>query len=185
MAVRLLTYVGLLYQGLIEAKQRLENRNLPPVLPVVLYNGAGRWTVPQDISDLIETLPGGLARYQPRLHYLLLDEGRYREADLAPLKNLMAALFGLGNSRTPEDIITVASSLVNWLSTPEQASLRRAFTVWLKRVLLPARLRSEQIPEIEDLSEMKVMLAERVVEWTKDWKQQGYEEGHKEGRKEE
>ena len=185
MAVRLLTYVGLLYQDLIEAKQLLENRNLPPVLPVVLYNGGGRWTASQDISDLIETLPGGLARYQPRLHYLLLDEGRYSEAELAPLKNLVAALFRLENSRTPEDIITVLSSLVNWLSTPEQASLRRAFTVWIKRVLLPARLPGKQIPQIEDLSEVKVMLAERVVEWTRDWKQQGYDEGREEGRKEE
>ena len=185
MAVRLLTYLGLLYQGLIEAKQLLENRKLPPVLPVVLYNGAGRWTAPVDSDDLIETLPGGLVRYQPRLHYLLLDEGRYREAELAPLKNLVAALFRLENSRTPEDIISVVGSLVNWLSTPDQASLRRAFTVWLKRVLLPARLPGEQIPEIEDLSEMTVMLAERVIEWTKDWKQQGFDEGRKEGRKEE
>jgi hypothetical protein len=27
------------------------------------------------------------------------------------------------------------SALIDWLGAPEQASLRRAFTVWIKRVL--------------------------------------------------
>lgn len=40
MAVRILTYVGLLYQDLIHTKQ-LDRGRLPPVLPIVLYNGFG------------------------------------------------------------------------------------------------------------------------------------------------
>ena len=37
MAVRMLTYVGLLYQDLIKSKQLPEKGRLPPVLPLVLY----------------------------------------------------------------------------------------------------------------------------------------------------
>jgi predicted transposase YdaD len=40
MAVRVLTYVGLLYQDILKARTRSEVGRLPPVLPIVLYNGA-------------------------------------------------------------------------------------------------------------------------------------------------
>lgn len=39
MAVRMMSYVGLLYQDLIKAKQVLPQHKLPSVLPIVLYNG--------------------------------------------------------------------------------------------------------------------------------------------------
>lgn len=42
MAVRLLACVSLLYQGLIQARQLPVSGKLPPVVPIVLYNGRGR-----------------------------------------------------------------------------------------------------------------------------------------------
>ena len=56
MAVRILTYVGLLYQDLIKRKQLPEYEKLPPVLPVVLYNGNRLWNAAQPILEL---LPAG------------------------------------------------------------------------------------------------------------------------------
>ena len=70
------------------------------------------------------------------------------------------------------------------LKAPEQDGLRRAFTVWLRRVLLPSRLPGIQLPQVIDLVEMKAMLAERVQEWTKQWKQEGIEEELQKGRQE-
>lgn len=40
------------------------------------------------------------------------------------------------------------------------------------------------LPETADVNEVNAMLAERVLEWTKQWKAEGLEEGRKEGRKE-
>ncbi|MEW6218484.1 MAG: transposase, partial [Thermodesulfobacteriota bacterium] len=88
------------------------------------------------------------------------------------------------NSRTPEDIRGVLEHLIAWLAAPEQARIRRAFTVWMRRVLLPGRLPGTIIPEVEDLAEVKSMLAERVKEWTKEWERQGLEKGRLEGRQE-
>jgi predicted transposase YdaD len=48
MAVRILTYVGLLYQDLIRTRQLAADGRLPPVLAIVLYNGAARWRAPED-----------------------------------------------------------------------------------------------------------------------------------------
>jgi len=177
MAVRVLVYVGLLYQALIRAGQLSPSGKLPPVVPIVLYNGRGRWTAPQTVEGVVETIPHSLAPYCPRLRYVLLDEGRYTERELAPLRNLVAALCRLENSREPEDVQQVLGVLIDWLRAPEDDSLRRAFTVWLRRVLLPARLPGVEIPEVHDLVEMHSMLAERVVEWTQRWKAEGLQQG--------
>jgi len=104
--------------------------------------------------------------------------------ELAPLRNLVAALFCLENSRTPADVSLVLEKLIAWLAAPEQASVRRAFTVWLKRVFLPGRLPGVEIAEVQDIQEVKNMLAERVKEWTRDWENQGMQKGLQEGRQE-
>ena len=152
MALRMMVYVGLLYQSLVRSKQLTEEGTLPPVLPLVLYNGARPWTAAQRVQDLIEQAPAGLDRYQPRLRYLLLEENRYTEEALSPLKNVAAAVFRLEQSHRPEDIERVVMALVQWLQSPEQSGLRRAFAQWIQRSLLPARLPGTAIPELQDLS---------------------------------
>jgi len=62
MAVRIMTYVGLLYQDLIRRGDVLKDRKLPPVLPIVLYNGDAKWTAATDIAALIPKAPGLVAK---------------------------------------------------------------------------------------------------------------------------
>ncbi len=181
MAVRLITYVGLLYQDLIRRGQLTQDLKLPPVLPLVLYNGRPRWKAPLELADLICAPSGSLARYRPSLRYLLIDEGAYHQGELASLRNLVAALFRLEHSRTPEDLQQVLAALVEWLKEPALSSVRRAFTVWIKQVLLPARLPGVEFPEIQELHEVQAMLAERVQEWTEQWKEEGLRKGREEG----
>jgi len=52
MALRMMVYVGLLYQALIKQGQLLSDDRLPPVLPIVLYNGSPRWTAATDVFHL-------------------------------------------------------------------------------------------------------------------------------------
>ena len=73
------------------------------------------------------------------------------------------------------------AALIEWLKSPEQASLRRAFTVWLKRVFLTGRVPGVEFSNLNDLQEVQSMLAERVIEWTEEWKRQGAEKGRQEG----
>jgi predicted transposase/invertase (TIGR01784 family) len=174
MAVRVMTYVALLYQDLIRQKHFTPSGKLPPVLPVVMYNGNPPWGAALDVADLVEALPGGLGRYRPRLAYCLLDETRIPDSELESLQNVAAALFRLEKSQGPEDIERVLATLIEWME--DQAELRRAFATWIIKVLLPARLPGVAIPGVADLQEVKSMLAERVKEWTEDWKQQGLEE---------
>ncbi len=107
MAVRIMAYVALLYQDLIAQEQVPTDGQLPPVLPLVLYNGRRPWQAPCDISDLIHPVPGHLGRYRPSLRYLLTDESRFTNQALPEARNLAAALIGLENSRTPKDVTRV------------------------------------------------------------------------------
>jgi predicted transposase/invertase (TIGR01784 family) len=184
MALRVMVYVGLLYQDLVQHRQLTAAGKLPPILPLVLYNGYAPWGAARELSELIETVPGGLERYRPQLRYCLLDEARIADSELESLRNLAAALFRLEKSRGPEDIQRVLVALIEWLREPALAELRRSFTTWLLGVLLPARVPGIVIPQVADLQEVKSMLAERVMEWTEQWKQEGLEEGQKKGRQE-
>jgi len=69
------------------------------------------------------------------------------------------------------------TALIEWLQAPEQIELRRSFAIWVVQELLPARAPGAVIPQVNDLEEVKSMLAERVKEWTVEWKQEGREEG--------
>jgi len=82
MAVRFLVYTGLLYQDLEAAGELPAGARLPPVLPLVLYNGEPRWWAATGLAQLIEPdLLAELRRDQPALRYLLLHERRYSEAE--------------------------------------------------------------------------------------------------------
>ena len=181
MALRVMVYVGLLYQNLVQHRHLTAAGKLPPILPLVLYNGHRPWGAARDVADLIEEIPGGLEQYRPQLRYCLLDEERIADSELESLQNLAAALFRLEKSEGPEDIQRVLVALIEWLGEPGLAELRRSFTSWLVAVLLPGRVPGITIPQVADLQEVKSMLAERVMEWTEKWKQEGLEEGRREG----
>lgn len=181
MALRILTYLGLLYEDLIKAGELTSSGKLPPVLPIVLYNGNEPWKGLTDISELIDRVPGGLERYRPSLQYLLLNESAYAGTPLPEVQNLVSALFSLENCRSPEDMQQLLERLIDWLSLPQQLSLRRHFTVWIKRVLLPSRMSGINFNQVNDLQEVNSMLSERVKSWEKNWMQQGMERGLERG----
>ena len=90
--VRMMVYVGLLYQDLIRRGDVLPGNRLPPVLPIVLYNGAAPWKVAADIADLIPRAPGSVAHYLPHLKYLLIEQNQYTDETLTAMHNLVAAI---------------------------------------------------------------------------------------------
>jgi predicted transposase YdaD len=63
--------------------------------------------------------------------------------------------------------------LIEWLEVPEQAGLRRSFSVWIKRVLFAAGNDSQQILEINDLVEIKTMLKDRIPQWISEGESRG------------
>ncbi len=184
MAVRLWVYLGLLYQKLIASQQLTRGRRLPPAVPIVLYNGSGRWTAPGKLAELIAVGPEPLAQYQPRLKYLLIEEQAYSDERLAGMRNLVAALFRLENSRSLQHCRQVLTALKAWLSERNQRQLAQSFADWLRRIYLPRRLPDVELPHTETLEEVATMLDDQTIDWTREWKEKGLAEGRAEGRAE-
>ena len=156
------------------------------MLPVVLYNGEPRWTVPTELSALIDPAPGGLAHYRPHWSYLLLDEGAIvgDAAYPAEVRNLVAALFQLEKARDEPTWLAVYARLVALLDSGALDSLKRAFGRWIYRSFIRKKRPGIRLPDINDFQEVHVMLQQRVEQWNAEILEQGRKEGHKEGHKE-
>ena len=180
MALRVVIYTGLLYQELIRNRApEVAAGRLPTVLPVVLYNGAEPWTAARDIGELIVPAGGWLAPYQPTQRYYLLDVQRAVADDL-PRDNLLRAVAGLEQSRSPADLLQAVAALQGWLRDPRGAELQRAFADWVRQMaerLAPGAA----LPPVRTLEDARMTLVERVGEWPKQWLREGREKGLEQG----
>ncbi len=193
MALRMMSYMSLLYLELYDTKQFTKDSKtgypqLPPILPLVLYNGKPRWHKALDVNDLIIQSPLGLEPYRPHLRYCLIDEGAYDEdklGELTALKNLVAALFRLEKSQSEANTYAVLHSVAQWLAAPEQLALQLSFTTWIDEVLFPSCYPDATPPNINYEQEGNKMLAETVKGWynaaTAEGKIKGKIEGKIEG----
>ena len=153
-----------------------QDGKLPPVLPVVLYNGRRPWTAKVQTADLIDELLG-LGEFIPRFKYLVIDETHLTEEELGPLDNPVTAVFQLEQIRGPDQVRQVIETLLDILDDPELRDLYEDFLSFINAVVIPARLQGQDVPEANDLLEVRSMFAERVMEWTQEWKAEGVQEG--------
>jgi hypothetical protein len=180
MALRALVYVGLLWQHLVREKQLPPDGRLPPVLPVVVYNGDPRWVTPQALRELVglpEDTP--LWQFQPQMRYHLVDEGAFSDDDLAARDTLAALLFRLEASRDPERVVALADAVLAWFGRhPGFDGLRPLFAELLGGLMGPLAP-GVRVPE--ELLEVRNMLATRAEDWKRQWLQEGRAEGVTEG----
>ncbi len=175
MAVRLLVYVGLLLQELIRTQGLKPKDPLPPVLPVVLYNGKRPWKAPVELSSLFAPVPEGLRRRLLRLEYLLVDENHLLPEEREQAGNVVSALARLETSRDAGEFSRSSRDLALLLPGEEHRELRRILGRWATQIM--RRLfRGVTIPGVEDLEEV-AMLEETFKEWERKARKEGRLEG--------
>ena len=179
MALRILEYTALLYQELARNGALEPDGLRPPVLPVVLYNGAAPWRAPREVGELIAPAPPSLAPYQPAQRYVVVDERRVRSDD-APEGNLMAAVAALEQSRSMEDLHRVAVALERRGWAPGEERLDLVFAKWLERLMRRLAPRDAP-PTVSTVEEARMTLEERVSQWPRQWLEQGIEQGRAQG----
>jgi hypothetical protein len=127
MAVRLLASVALLWQDLIR-QGRAKGGQLPPVLPIVLYNGEKPWRAPVDVASLASPVPEFLAKYQPQARYLFLDQAHAPSSGGLARHNLVSAIFALAQATDSSRRRRLTQALGRWLDGRED--LKRAAGTW-------------------------------------------------------
>lgn len=81
----------------------------------------------------------------------------------------------------PEELLPLIDELIVHLREPELRRLRRAFTVWIVRVVLERAGMAAPETRLNDLLEVRTMLAERVTQWKDEYIRQGVLMGREEG----
>jgi predicted transposase YdaD len=179
MALRESVYLGLFYQQLLKQGGLTPEGLLPLVISIVFYNGKARWLAPRELAELIRGIDGPLLAYVPRLRYHLIEVEAYEEPELQG-SNLVALLIRLEKGRSRDELSRVIRDLADAVAGPDEGGLRRAFVVWIRRVLLAGKGEKE-IPELVDLEEFRTMLLETVEEWNREIKAEGEKKGLEQG----
>lgn len=175
MALRILTYTALLWEELIKDGQIRNREKLPPVLPIVIYNGDKPWTAPTDIKDLLSPTHDKLSDYQPAQKYFLIDENRISRLLLNNASGESAYIFRLEQAKTAEEILSIAREITVRLADNKFDFLRRAIYGWIsclirkKDVELPASKKDD----VENIA----MLEQRIAQWEQEFIQKGRMEG--------
>ncbi|MQA23546.1 Rpn family recombination-promoting nuclease/putative transposase [Rugamonas rivuli] len=158
MALRMQVYIVLLYQDLIKRNEIPEAGRLPPVFPLVLYNGKRRWKASLSLTSLITAVPPEIQHLQPAQSYLLIDQQRISKWALEKFDNFVARAFRIERLATEQDI---AGELEKWRGQPGIAhcvgaqQAKQALTRWTAVRL--QRLARERMINLGIVREAKAM----------------------------
>ncbi|WP_042226843.1 Rpn family recombination-promoting nuclease/putative transposase [Paenibacillus popilliae] len=145
MPYRLLLYQVEIWRYLLQNEEdALSNRKtfqLPPIVPIVLYNGKQKWTAELEFRKLLanDNLFGSeLLNFE----YLLIDVARYTEEELLSLSNTIGSVFLLDQTEDQEQLLNRLGKLMNTIQQMPTDSQQK-FVAWMANILL------QKLPENE------------------------------------
>lgn len=179
-AVQVLGYIMDFYRHLIASEKKKDLRKLPPVFPIMLYNGEKPWTTPLDISELIEghEILGDFA-----LHFKCFPiiEYAYAEDLLLRIGNIVATLF---LAEMHYDFERLANQLLALFDRTEDKQAISLFLNWLKQMAIYERIDESHYREFERIYYERTevtMLENAIRKEKKQIREQGWKDGKSEG----
>jgi len=133
------------------------------------------------MAALIEPRVPGLADYQLRMRYLLVDEGALLRAGGLPDCNLAALLFRLEHSDSIEKLQEILHTLQQVLKGPGFEELDRSFTAYVRHIVLSRAQPREPLPPVTNLQEIAMLISEKPGIWARQWEQEGIQKGLQQG----
>ena len=182
MPVRMMQYVAALYDHLVRGKSIDLADGLPPVLPIVIYNGNARWGHSPEVFDLIQPHPPALSEFQPRLKFWLLDEGCFSLEYLEGLNRVMAAIFCMEHAHDTEEVKRAIRALGQAVAqSPYLQTIDKAVMQWM-RYRLSRKLPDLLMPDIEEILKGTEMLEANIDQWKAKAVAEGVLLGKREGK---
>ena len=172
--VRMLLYILQLYDQLFRSSTK---GLLPAVFPVLLYNGSRPWTVPTNLCELIAPeIPG---KYIPSFEYYAIIERDVPPEKLEQIKGLVAAIMYLEQQEDAKGLRQTIETAIAMI-TEERPEQLRQFSHWINR-MFRGSLENDDINKVNQLTEVKTMLAEVVDQIEKRGEERGMQQGMQQG----
>ena len=180
MALRILTYAALLWEDLVRTGAVNAGQKLPPVFPIVLYNGDAPWTAARDLSELVQSLHPGLDQYQPRHKYCVLDEKRVPREALERAEGGAAYVLRVEQARELGDIFKIAVDFDARIWGENFSSTHIAMLEWMEQKM---RRMSPgwETGKTEAFAREESMLAELIARHKQRYIDEGFARGEAKG----
>lgn len=183
MPYRLLLYQVEIWRYMLKdekkARTRQKSFRLPPIVPIVLYNGKQRWTAERQFRKLLghEKMFGSeLLDFE----YLLIDVARYTEEELLSLSNTIGSVFLLDQTEDQGQLLDRLGKLMHTIQQLPDDHLQK-FVAWMANILLQKLPENE--PQVQAFiqnvkGDVSMMGFEKVLD---DIKRESKREGEREG----
>ncbi len=168
--------------------QQIRNQNpgcteLPPVLPLVLYQGGATWKADLSLSGFVDCTDG-LKQYQPTLEYLLVDLSNTNTDDLQGSLIGRTLLMALKASRqgSHTELLRMITLLAEYMHPQFKLDLIRAILWYICTVDNNTDF-NEYINQVEALKQPKLQAEVMTIaeQLRKDGRQEGRQEGVRQG----
>ena len=188
MPIRLFWYMSEIWRKYIKQYSQKEIKKsdfkLPAIVPMVLYNGANKWTVPLEFKDKLQQADL-FGSHAMNFEYILVDVNSYTKETLVQIENVVSAIFLLDQKIDSIEFVKRAAivakefdniqiehklKLTDWLDYTIAEPIREAVLEMFK-----SKLSREEVDEMT--ANITITLQEEKAEAIK--------EGIKEGIKEE
>jgi predicted transposase/invertase (TIGR01784 family) len=178
MALRMLNYITNFYMALVDDKKV---KKLPPIFPLVLYNGDKRWIAATSMAELLENEPA-LGDYAISFRYFKLATNEFSQEQLVSIGNIVSTLF-LAESRP--DIELLSEQFMALFDHGEDKQAIAIFFNWFNQLANHQRLNAEDFTSLAEVyrsaEEVKSMLQKTFEEWYQQGRQAGFGKGFEEG----
>lgn len=143
MALRVLNYITNFYMDYLESNSKI--KTLPPIFPIVLYNGDRKWTAPVNLSELIK--PNDLlGKYALDFKYCKVAINEYSQEQLLKIKNIISTLF---LAEINYDMEALEHELVELFQMEPDKQAVSLFLNWFKQLAIHGRIDKNDYSSLE------------------------------------
>jgi len=168
-------YVGDFYKSHVASHKTI--RMLPPVFPVLVYNGNQRWTAPTDLADLIQNCEL-LGEYAPRFKYFKIAINEYAKEDLLKAGNVVSTLF---LAEAHYDAKLLEQVFLEVFDREEDKGPISLLLNWFAQLSKLGRIPEDDYDKLERTFQSKTEVREMLISALKKEKQEYFDRGKLEG----
>jgi len=176
--LNILNYITNFWMDYVESTPKA--RMLPPVFPILLYNGDSKWPAPAKITDLIDG-NAYLGRYAVNFEYFKIAENAYPKKVLLRIKNIVSTLF-LAESYYNIDLLI--KELLALFEREEDKAAVSLLINWFAQLRRHERIPEQDYDKLERVYENKKEAQQMLITAIRKEKQSFIDQGKRKGKRE-